>query len=1414
MAKHQEPHIFTGMQRDMSISKHPSQFIYDGLNVRLTARGSDTLLSITNEQGTADTEMTVEGKYLGHCLLNKFLVVFTTDATNKKDYIYRIDLSREKDTGTENPNPKCLYDRTDGSLGFSTRIDAIASYESEAVQKVYWTDGVKQPRMINIAPSNDDKIEHYNSDSFDFMPNLTLNEEVVIKKVVGGGGMFAPGVIQYAFTYYNKYGQESNIFYTSPLLYISYSDRGGSPEDRVDNTFNISVSDLDDRFDYLRIYSIQRTSLNGTPICKRVQDIEIAKCYYDKDLDIYKTTFIDTGFTGDSIDPTELLYKGGESIVAKTLTQKDGTLFFGNIKIERENLLDVKENIENGCTVEVPNTGITGDDYRTIYYDANPSILYGNQLTSFGDENKTYSVPCGGFKYGDYYRCGVQFQHKTGKWSDPIFLDDVRMTNKPNYDRNNAGYTALTRFKGTLPYTLARKLDAKGYKKVRGVMVYPELQDRVTVCQGVACPTVYTKENAINHSPDRQSSWLFRPEYNYTSSGLNEKNGTCLPGISIRMDDTTLTDYLHYTDLDSNFTPPIYDPTNIRQVEIQGNFIDKDGGYSKLFKLDTSTVTFHSPDIEFDSSLQIYDYYNIQSTYAGKADFALGKTFSIIDLQTETPNISEKGSGFIKEQFITDGGYGIVSGPFYEDFLVDDYDEADPKYRAYDKENSPVKWIVYMWNKSGSLNNDINRPANKGTRSAVLKKKIISNCRIAATVYSDAWNLGSNENNTEPKIQAASIFSSEEVSVVKIEGDDSVLNVYQGNVDTLLNPPRTGSQYFAFDNITSSIHDMQASNIVTSFDSTNWWRTYSDHRLYKWTTHDKWKYDESDIGDYSRSLVEFKESVRMKYKSTPHLVAKFDKSVYPVVTPDEQVLPIYDLGYYSGGTPEKLYYRDTMFGGTTEDALKANNWIPVGEPVPLNLNDNKPTTFYYDYGDTYYQRWDCLKTYPFTDEDINQVVEIGSFMLETRVNIDGRYDRNRGQLDNTMMSPRNFNLINHVYSQTNNFFTYKILSKDYYKNNEFSNQITWTKEKQSGADVDLWTNITLASTYDLDGSKGKIVSLNTWKDNIYCFQNKCVSNILFNSRVQIPASDGVPIEISNNYKVDGYRSISDGIGCNDQWLIKETPSGIYFIDSVGNHLMHLSDGMQDLSEKCNMTTWFKANADSIEKIVYDDINHDIYMVSDTDGKTLCFSEKLNQFTGFYDYEDISLIETYGGHVFTMKDEGLYKMFEGSYGNFFGVNKPWSLTFISNGINENNTTTDKIFTNLEFRATVEDDGELNQNTGKFTPTLPLDYMETWNEYQHGTTILKPFDGHKSMVHHDSSGEATLKRKFRIWRCDIPRNNAALDSDEGLPNLFRKIRKPLDRMRNPWLYVKLKKDEAEERSYLKRTELHDLILTYFG
>ena len=235
-----------GMQRDLSASAFNSEYAYENKNVRIMPTDESTLLSLINEKGTLPTSITgigdsLDGVPIGQAVIDNELVIFTTKADSSidsnKDKIYKIWFENNILNG------KLMFE---GDLGFnySNPIETLSFYENTDIKRVYWVDGINQPRVINIAAASD-TISKWVDTSFDFVQTLELQETISVSRNTVAGGVFAPGVIQYAFTYFNKYGQESNIFYTSPLYYISYNNRGASPEDKVSNSFNIEVVNVD-----------------------------------------------------------------------------------------------------------------------------------------------------------------------------------------------------------------------------------------------------------------------------------------------------------------------------------------------------------------------------------------------------------------------------------------------------------------------------------------------------------------------------------------------------------------------------------------------------------------------------------------------------------------------------------------------------------------------------------------------------------------------------------------------------------------------------------------------------------------------------------------------------------------------------------------------------------------------------------------------------------------------------------------------------------------------------------------------------------------------------------------------------------------------------------------------------------------
>ena len=656
-----------GMQRDLSASAFSPEYAYENKNVRIMPTDESTLLSLINEKGTKQAVISginsIEGTPIGHSVIGDELVIFTTvvgSSANNKDKIYKVWFNGDTLNG------KKLFE---GNLNFSydSPIETLPFYENSDIKKVYWVDGKNQPRVINVA-ADDEIINGWNNNSFDFVQKLTLQEIVSVTRNLVAGGSFAPGVIQYAFTYFNKYGQESNIFNVSPLYYISYNNRGASPNDKVSNSFDISISDIDTSFDYLRIYSIHRTSIDATPVVTRVTDIAISDS---------SIKYTDTGISGDSIDPTELLYIGGEETVFGTMTQKDNTLFLGDIEVKRKVISsEVRKYFKNKTVTFSSRVKSIESPEPKGYYP------YINQLKLNSYQFKT-------FKYLEWYRFGIQAQHYTGKWSEPIWINDVR--NEVHIDTKfySSGSIGLTIAQFTLSdSSIINTLVSQGYVRVRPVVVYPTINDREAVCQGILCPTVYNVSDRYGNSPFAQSSWFTRPnapfDVAYVSQNhdwfpLNNRigNPTMYSRAGIMSNDVTIvtqdgTDYTidsvnkgawaefrHNNPIPSNdkrnaeiqciWKPPARPYImNANETDVVSWVSDN----SENYYVDQSILTFHSPDIEFDTNVRSIDTSGLKLRIVGMVP--LTAFASDIDIQTSTAvnnfyDSTELPLGFYKE---------------------------------------------------------------------------------------------------------------------------------------------------------------------------------------------------------------------------------------------------------------------------------------------------------------------------------------------------------------------------------------------------------------------------------------------------------------------------------------------------------------------------------------------------------------------------------------------------------------------------------------------------------------------------------------------------------------------------------------------------------------------------------------------
>ncbi len=1502
-----------GMNKDTINAKTAQQQAYEIKNFRLSATQDSNAFELTTERGTKsiplkctdsnDNQIQVQGTIIGYCILNNYLVLFTTDH-EELDMIYRLTLNSNESDEVVTEIVQ-LYEGVHLGFRLNNLIDAIPYYETELIQKVYWIDGINQPRVINIVSDGDIHTPLYHSvdyDPYGFVQEIYSDYKPIEVEKGYVGGMFHAGVIQYAYSFFNENAQETPVIDTTPLYYIAHEDRGEKPDTRVGCTFTLTLNvpiDFHDKFDYIRFYSIYRSSLDTTPLVKVINEVETSKLtpiYDGNELDHYELSFIDDNTQGYVYDAQQLLIRNNK-IIPQTFNYKDGKLFFGNFKNE-VNITDIEDTIfstvnilwEGSKTVEVsPNAQSTLSGHENEIVPSEFNVYnYKSQLQHNSQEIKT-------FKGNEYYHLGVQLQDKYGNWSQPYYITTSKNTIFPEGQSYHYDYQGITHNSFIYPvYNVAQAetdyninvfinylinqlgADFSDYIRIRPVVSFPTASERAILCQGIVNPTVFNLGQRINGTCHAQASWFFRP---YPSNKNQKDPGTYQykRGVAqVQWDNYAPlfnTKYLSgevqcmYSFTDDS---PSSELANTRQRPYAYNIDEEHKSlYDSYYFVDTQICTLNSPDIEFDTNIQNTDINKYSLSLVGSSRFVnnVGK-YNII---AQNPNFlndvkvdqsdpddnkymrgTKLATGFNTEKYETktfDNTYEWQSfGSTVVSALDCWYDDAcnlfvwDKHTYIWNEHSFQNPYVVYPWQRKylNNFNNNqmlVDNPdsdqsiTTESGEPSLIIKKILGNLRFC---YTDYCNIN---DQTYQDVDYLKLFNSQEAQLLKITGD----RLYCGNVDQLIT---CISEYWGRSAQTQTDENTNWENFksLTGYplmlgrngtigDATRFQgdvdyefeyfgeRNSEQHEL---TYHAYF----ADISPNNRST----DPIWVRYKSSPHFVFKFsDGNVLPILgTGTPSTTSTYNTvwGEETINTPEYLdiepvttaatdqsylwiadIYNPKQVGNTLSDFNLLNRvWLPCGESKPLNSDEK----LVWSEGDTFFQRYDCLKTYPFSNDDYQSVVEIGSFMLETRVNLDGRYDTNRGLMDNTAITKENFNLINPVYSQMNNFFQYKMLDERFNnKETEYKNRITWTLDKQNGDDVDQWTRVTELGILDLDGDKGKVTKIERFDNNLYIFQDKGIARLNYNDNIQIPTEGNIPIEVVNSGFINGKRYISENQGLQDKWCSKSTPYGIFFKDGYSKVLCTVKYDerrnpiVTPLSQG-SIQKWTEQNIKDIYRVNYDNqVNEVLFMIKDNqDYSSLSYSPLYQAFTAFYDYKGwianynnstISLLKDYNPspiqNIYFIRramNQGQKPIFN----CFYDTNnlKPYWIKFTSVVDNY-----DCIFDNIYLKSNIYGQDRNSMNDEDIDITLKGDDIYQGDGVFPFDSIAVSNDKQAYELEEDSPDvwkEFKPIKKFGVWRGRIPRINSINGKYLG------------SRIRNHWTRIGLKKENPSTEKTVVR------------
>ena len=840
------------------------------------------------------------------------------------------------------------------------------------------------------------------------------------------------------------------------------------------------------------------------------------------------------------------------------------------------------------------------------------------------------------------------------------------------------------------------------------------------------------------------------------------------------------------------------------------------------FYVDESIVTINSPELE-DVNIQnlINNSDGLQLNLVGT--IPINSVYGEYDMQTQGNGLANNAQ-VIQNEFLNSNQdiEGILNGNFYQDSIW-------PSSFSLEDGNIPIqasaivqRYKVFMWNRDTSWSLWFNNAKIKDVFGGYIteapaqpKRKLFANYKYSSyTHYNDSQLL---------EIDSPKVFSDNQTTIMPFNYN-GYQKYYQGNVDTIVttdtNYTLINDQDQEFHKNNEGVVDINLKDPVSiKFKSTPHaviplkWKTGQQSTILPYLSSETILLPSRLYSELSNSINDY------SILGIPKMIQDLAIPMKPKMIPDSTIpgVPVInnkktwyqkqlswteDSPYlFMGEIIKKDFDYDNWNGGISEYALQQLTWNICSSSTDLTKD------IFNTWGDTYYQRWECLKTYPFTEEDKNSVVDILSFMVESHINVDGRCDINKGTSNILNARPTNFNIQNQVYSQKDNIFSYQIVEGNVKNKKHFENEVVWSLTKNPLDSVDNWTNLNAANSIYLNGEYGPIRKILSSENSLIAFQDSSISTIDYNEKTALATSAGVPLQLSNTGKVTGYTKVSDKIGCLNKFSINSNSAGIFFVDDYNKtfNVFSRGNGIQCLSQMKNFSKWFKDNIlvqlwtpqYSAFRASYDELTHDLYLSDNS--KCLVYNTYLNQFTSFMDYQSSPVITNLHGKSVILHSTNdnnnvlVGNMFEGDYNVFFGEYKGYSLEYrIDSPTNE-----DTLFTNYNFIAdwvnpnTISDDYNQFNSVDRFKT---FDRVQAWNEYQFGEMKIPT----------NRVGRYKIKTKFREWYGDIPRDGYTLQSTSIHS----------DRLRNPWIHLKFIKDNDNQIKDTSKMTFYKLLITYYN
>lgn len=338
------------LDQDTAFNKVDPTSYYDCRNFRITSNDSSKNGALTVVKGnyplpgSFSTIGYPNDKIIGSVSVRYHEILFTTndDSAAPTASYGRLWLAPLYNDAVQMSDLKLLYS---GLLNFSQQHpieDAISFYESEEIQKIYWTDNYNNLRYANVGKYLTNSGAVYNAstnpyidpDEFNIVQKMDLSTPTFTSI---GVGSIPVGMVQYTYRLYKLNGPSSNFAPLSNMIPLTASSlslqytTGFKGSDQLDESgallssgksITLEITGIDTDYDRIDVVAIHYSDLNGTPKIYLVDTKPVAS----------SITVVDEGLytNGEySLEEFSLINNGFK---CQTIAAKNNILFASNIQ--------------------------------------------------------------------------------------------------------------------------------------------------------------------------------------------------------------------------------------------------------------------------------------------------------------------------------------------------------------------------------------------------------------------------------------------------------------------------------------------------------------------------------------------------------------------------------------------------------------------------------------------------------------------------------------------------------------------------------------------------------------------------------------------------------------------------------------------------------------------------------------------------------------------------------------------------------------------------------------------------------------------------------------------------------------------------------------------------------------------------